>query len=151
MKQKIFFWNSLALSIIQWMLEIWSLVSLPLQNPACTSGISWFTYCWSLAWRILCTTLLACELSTIVWEFEHSLALPIWEIKFVQFSYTWIYYTYDQKSIIYRIDSPVNQNASFGLFFLLGAFQNKGDSNSFIHKYGAKHYSIPMYEWPKFV
>ena len=35
-----------------------------------------FTYCWSLAWRILSITLLGCEMSTIVWQFEHSLALP---------------------------------------------------------------------------
>ena len=27
---------------------------------------SWFTYCWSLAWRILSITLLACEMSAIV-------------------------------------------------------------------------------------
>ena len=26
-----------------------------------------FTYCWSLAWRILSITLLACEMSAIVW------------------------------------------------------------------------------------
>ena len=35
-----FFWNSLAFSMIQRMLAIWSLVPLPLQNPACTSGSS---------------------------------------------------------------------------------------------------------------
>ena len=28
------FWNSLAFSVIQWMLKIWSLVPLPLLNPA---------------------------------------------------------------------------------------------------------------------
>ena len=39
--------------MIQWMLAVWSLVPLPFLNPACTSGNSWFTYCWSLAWRIL--------------------------------------------------------------------------------------------------
>ena len=35
-----------------------------------------FTFCWSLAWRILSITLLVCEMSAIVWKFEHSLALP---------------------------------------------------------------------------
>ena len=30
-----FFWNSLAFSIIQWMLAIWSLVPLPFLKPAC--------------------------------------------------------------------------------------------------------------------
>ena len=34
------------------MLAIWSLVPLAFLNPAWTSGSSWFTYCWSLAWRI---------------------------------------------------------------------------------------------------
>ena len=46
--------------MIQWMLEIWSLVPLPFLNPAWTPGSSWFTYCWSLAWRILSITLLVC-------------------------------------------------------------------------------------------
>ena len=36
-------------------------------NPAYTSGNSCFIYCWSLTWRILSITLLACEMSTIVW------------------------------------------------------------------------------------
>ena len=43
--------------LIQWMLAIWSLVPLPFLNPACTRGSSQFTYCWSLAWRILSITL----------------------------------------------------------------------------------------------
>ena len=54
----------------------WSLVPLPFLNPAWTSGISWFMYCWNLAWRILSINLLACEMSAIVQSFEHSLALP---------------------------------------------------------------------------
>ena len=48
-----FFWNCLAFSMIQRMLAIWSLVPLPFLKPAWTSGSSRFTYCWSLAWRIL--------------------------------------------------------------------------------------------------
>ena len=44
------------------MLGIWSLVPLPFLNPAWTSGSSPFTYCCSLAWRILSITLLACEM-----------------------------------------------------------------------------------------
>ena len=49
-------------------------------KPAWTSGSSRFTYCWSLAWRILSITLLACEISAIVRYFEHSLALPFFGI-----------------------------------------------------------------------
>ena len=43
-----FFWNSLAFSMIQRTLAIWSLVPLPFLKPAWTSGSSRFTYCWSL-------------------------------------------------------------------------------------------------------
>ena len=51
-----FYWNSLAFSMIQRMLAIWSLVPLPFLKPAGTSGSSWFMYCWSLAWGILSIT-----------------------------------------------------------------------------------------------
>ena len=36
-RNRLFFWNSLAFSMIQWMLAIWSLVLLPFLNPAWTS------------------------------------------------------------------------------------------------------------------
>ena len=62
------------------MLEIWSLVPPSFLKPAWTSGSSWFTYCRSLAWRILSITLLACEMSAIVQWFEHSLTLPFFGI-----------------------------------------------------------------------
>ena len=41
--------------------------SLSFLNPAWTSEISWFTYCWSLTWGILSITLLACEMHVNVW------------------------------------------------------------------------------------
>ena len=48
-------------------MNIRNLISLlPLWNTACTSRSSWFTYCWSLAWRILSITLVACEMSSTV-------------------------------------------------------------------------------------
>ena len=75
-----FFWNSLAFLMIQRMFAIWSLVPLPFLNPAWTSASSQFMYNWSLAWRILSITLLACEMSAIVQLFEHSLALPFFGI-----------------------------------------------------------------------
>ena len=37
-------------------------------------------YCWSLTWRILSITLLACEMNPIVWQSENSLALPFFGI-----------------------------------------------------------------------
>ena len=36
--------------------------------------------CWSLAWRILSITLLACEMNAIARQFDHSLALPFFGI-----------------------------------------------------------------------
>ena len=61
-----FFWNSLAFSIIQWILAIWSVVLLPFLNSTCTYESSQFTYYLSLAWSMLSITLLACEMSTFV-------------------------------------------------------------------------------------
>ena len=58
---------------------IW--VPLPFLNPAWTSGSSQFTYCWSLAWRILSITLLEWEMSAMVQKSEHSLALPFFGIR----------------------------------------------------------------------
>ena len=60
---------------VQRILAICSLVSLPFLNPAWSES-SQFTYRWSLTWRILSIILLVCEMSAIVWYFEHSLALP---------------------------------------------------------------------------
>ena len=47
-------------------------------KSAWTSDNSQSMYCWNLSWRILSITLLACEMSAIV--FEHSLALPFFGI-----------------------------------------------------------------------
>ena len=63
------------------MLAIWSLVPLLFLNPSWTSGSSQFMYCWSLAWRILNITLLACEVSAIVQWFKHYLALHLFGIE----------------------------------------------------------------------
>ena len=78
-KQKwMFFYNSVAFSMIQQMLAIWSLIPLPFLNPACTSGSSQFTYCWSLAWRILNVTLLACKMSAVVYAYMLSCFSCVW-------------------------------------------------------------------------
>ena len=58
----------------------WPLVPLTFLKPAWTSGSSQFTYYLSLAWRILSVTLLECDMSRIVQQFEHSLALPYFGI-----------------------------------------------------------------------
>ena len=71
--------------MIQRMLVIWSLVSLLFLNPAWTSGHSWFTYYWSLAWRILSITLLACE-----WVHLCSSLNILWHCLSLCFSAFWL-------------------------------------------------------------
>ena len=60
------------------MLAIWSKVPLPFLNPAGTSGSTWFTYCWSLAWRILSIILLACEMSATVFKIRNCIYIYIY-------------------------------------------------------------------------
>ena len=85
-----FFWNSLAFSLIQQMLIIWSLIPLPFLNPVRTSSSAWYTYYGRLAWRIMSIAVLACEMSAIAQKFEHSLALPFFEIEMkTHFSVLW--------------------------------------------------------------
>ena len=74
-------------------LTIWPLVPLPFLNPAWTLGSSWLTYCWSMAWRILSITLLACEMSAIVCCLSilwHCLLLGLeWKLTFCT---GWVFY-----------------------------------------------------------
>ena len=67
------FLNSLTFSMIQWMLAIWFLVSLPYLNPAWISEVH--GSCTIETWLGEFWALLACEMSAIVQPFEHSLAL----------------------------------------------------------------------------
>ena len=90
------FWNSLSFLMMQQILEIWSLVLLHFLMPAWTSGSSRFTYCWSLALRILSITLTSvwdeCN-HVVVWVF---LALPFFGIAmkadlFQSWGYWWVF------------------------------------------------------------
>ena len=80
------FLDSLAFSMTQWMLAIWSLVPLAFLNIACISGSFLFTYCWSLAWRILHIILLACETVQLCGSLSirwHCLSLGLeWKLTF---------------------------------------------------------------------
>ena len=55
-------WGAISFSVND-PLDVGNLISgsSAFSKPAWTSGSSWFMYCWSLAWRILSITLLACE------------------------------------------------------------------------------------------
>ena len=84
------FGNSFALSEIQQMLITWSLVPLLFLNPACTSGSSQFTYCWSLPWRILSITLLACEMSAVHGSWTILWHCPSLELKWTSLMAQWV-------------------------------------------------------------
>ena len=78
------------------MLAIWSLFPLPFLNPAGTSGSSWFTCYWRLAWRILSITLLACKMSAVYGSLNilwHCLSLELeWKLTFFQFcGHCWVF------------------------------------------------------------
>ena len=110
-----FLWNSLAFSVILQMLAIWSLVPLPFLKPAWTSGSSLFMYCWSLAWRILSIILLACEMSAIVQQSEHSLSLPFFGIGmktelFQSCGHCWVFQS------CWHIECSTSIESSFGVW-----------------------------------
>ena len=63
-----------------WIFDLLFFCFLHLEVKASILESSWFTFCWNLVWRILSITLLACEMSVIIWPFEHPLALPFFEI-----------------------------------------------------------------------
>ena len=79
--------------MIQWVLSIWYLVPLPFLNQVCTSGNFCFIYCWSRAWTILNTTLLACERVQLyqhlytLWNDHWKSGKPSMTIQ----SYCWLY------------------------------------------------------------
>ena len=82
--------------MIQQILAIWSLILLLLLIPACISGSSQFTNWWSLTWWHLSIPLPVCEMSAIVLQFEHSLALPFFWIAtktdlFQSFGHCWVF------------------------------------------------------------
>ena len=59
------------------MLAIWSLVPLPFLNPVCTSGSSWFRYCWSLAFEHYLATMWNECSCVVVWPFFGTLFFGI--------------------------------------------------------------------------
>ena len=77
------------------MLAVWSLVPLPFLNPACTSGSSWFTFCWSLTGRILsinlsnmwneCNCMVVCTFfdTALLWNWNENWPFPfLWWLSF---------------------------------------------------------------------
>ena len=91
-----FFWNSLASLMIQQMMAICSLVSLPFLKSVCIFWCLQFMYCWNLAGRILSITLLVCEKSTIGGSFNilwhcPSLGLEWKLICFYSSGYCWVF------------------------------------------------------------
>ena len=113
--------------MIRQMLAIWSLVPLPFLNPGWTSGSSLFTYCWSLAWRILSITLSQfhfwfsyIEFSFFFFHSQSNWSLTIWLIflKVIDFLYfaPVFYFIYFCSNLYYSLPSA---RPGLDLFFLL--------------------------------
>ena len=118
-----------SFSMIQQMLAIWSLVPLPFLKPAGTSGSSWFTYCWSLPWRILSITSMWDECNcAVVWAFfgivflwnwnENWPFLVLWPL--LSFPNLLVYWVQHFHSIIFQDLKELNWNYT---------------STSFVHSY----------------
>ena len=75
-----FSFNSLAFSMIQWMLVIWSLVPLPFLSLACTSGSSWFI--------LLKSSLKNFENYLAIKQNEHTCTV-VWTLFVVAFLWDW--------------------------------------------------------------
>ena len=82
------------------------------------------TCCWSLAWRILSITLLACEMSAIVQSFEHSFALPFFGIGmkmdiFQSCGHCWVFQTcWHILCSSFTVSSSRIWNSSTGIHYL---------------------------------
>ena len=66
-----FFWNSLAFSMIKRMLAIWSLVAVHFLNPAWTSGSSQFPVLYSRSSLLICFTYNSVCLLSECWVLSH--------------------------------------------------------------------------------
>ena len=90
-----FFWKSFAFTVIQWMLEIWSLVLLPFADQTWISTSSWFTYCWSLTrriWALLCQHVKWVQLCSSLSIFWHCLSLIGMKTDLFQFcDHCWVF------------------------------------------------------------
>ena len=105
--------------MIQRLLAIWSLVSLPFLNPACTSGSSQSTYSWSLAWRTLSIT------------FNSSPLCVLCNVSCVRlFATPWI--IAHQTPLSWNC---LGKNTGVGYHFLLhGIFPTQGSNLHFLHQ-----------------
>ena len=83
-----FFWNSLAFSMIQRMLAIWSVVPLPFLKPAWTSGISWFMYCWSLG-DLICAKLWAMSCDSKMNKTQSLFSKMLWILREDSYDAMW--------------------------------------------------------------
>ena len=116
--------------MIQQMLAIWSLVPLAFLKSAWTSGSSWFTYCWSLAWRILSIILLACEMSVqlcsslsilwlaYLWGWNENWRFPVlWPL--LSFPSLLAYWVQHFHSIIFQDSNPGIPSPPLALFIVM--------------------------------
>ena len=128
-----FFWNSLAFSMIQRMLAIWSLVPLPFLKPAWTSGSSRFTYCWSFrlenfehsftsVWdEYKCAIVWAFFGITFLWNWNENWPFPVlWPL--LNYPNLLAYWVQHFHSIIFQDLKQLNWNAITSTSFFQWCF-----------------------------
>ena len=117
-----FFWNSLAFSMIQWMLAIWSPVPLPFLKPAWTSGSSRFTlllkpglenfehYFTSMWDEFNCAVVWAFFAIAFLWDWNENWPFPVlWPLlSFPNLVAYWVQYFH---SIIFQDLKELNWNS----------------------------------------
>ena len=132
-----FFWNSLAFSIIQWMLAIWSLVPLPFLNPAWTSRISQFTYClenfehyFASVWdEVNCVVVWIFFGSALLWDWNENWPFPI------------LWPPLSFPNLLGNVITRGKVGICFVLFYFLGNLENYGKLSSG-HRTGIGQFSF---------
>ena len=107
---------------------MWSIVPLPLRNPACSIGSSGIRKASSLFCRTLRSILLACEIKAIVRKFPHSFLSPFLQIGtymdfFQSFGHVFIFHMLLHRFVMTLIaSSPPAFRNSIGIPSQPGAF-----------------------------
>ena len=143
-----FFWNSLAFSMIQRMLEIWSLVPLPFLKPAWTSGsftvhvlvkprLENFEHYFSSVWdECNCAIVWAFFSIAFLWDWNENWPFPIlWPL--LSFPNLLAYWVQHFHSIIF-------QDFITYFFLSINIFQSGIIYNGIVNMYNTQ-YKLPNY------
>ena len=127
-----FFWNSLASSMMQSMLAIWSLVPLHFLNPAYTSGNSKF-----MCWRRILKDFEHCLASmwnvcnhAVVWTLFGIALLSVW-------NGNWLFQSWCTPRLRERSSEPHNRLSLTCLLVFKGLLWRHGSAGGMVPRTGA--------------